>query len=237
MVPASQVETTNVKNPLSPPAYPHPVSFSRRLSNLWTTDERNEFMSTIKTVTGAGLAAVALGATTIFGGTAIANAAPKDGAKASVTHQGHKAKRAPLVTGEEAQKVIDAALAAVPGTADHAHKTDAGNYLVKVRTAEDTTVIVTLNSSFEVTTTKEAAGKKDHIAITAEEKASAEAAALAEVPGATLVHVHKKSDGTYVVEIRTADGQKQIVKLDAAFTVTGVDYAKAGGKHRKGGHH
>ena len=193
-------------------------------------------MITLKTATGAGVAAFAIGATTLFGGAAIANAAPKDQTKVSAqTH-----KHADRVTGEEAQKAIDAALAEVPGTADHAHKTADGGYLVKVKTSEGKTVVVTLNSAFEVTGTKEMTRKDkggkhkgDRIAITAEEKASAEAAALAEVPGATVDHVHKKKDGGYIVEVRTSDGTKKIVKLDASFAVTGVDDAKAGGKHRR----
>ncbi|HUM87385.1 MAG TPA: hypothetical protein PKH63_08720, partial [Actinomycetota bacterium] len=87
-------------------------------------------MITLKTATGAGVAAFAIGATTLFGGAAIANAAPKDQTKVSAqTH-----KHADRVTGEEAQKAIDAALAEVPGTADHAHKTADGGYLVKVKT-------------------------------------------------------------------------------------------------------
>ena len=193
-------------------------------------------MITLKTATGAGVAAFAIGATTLFGGAAIANAAPKDQTKVSAqTH-----KHADRVTGEEAQKAIDAALAQVPGTADHAHKTADGGYLVKVKTTEGKTVVVTLNSAFEVTGTKEMTRKDkggkhkgDRIAITAEEKASAEAAALAEVPGATVDHVHKTKDGGYIVEVRTSDGTKKIVKLDASFAVTGVDDAKAGGKHRR----
>ena len=203
-------------------------------------------MITIKTATGAGVAAFALGATTLFGGAAIANAAPKDNVKVST--QAHK--HADRVTGEEAQKAIDAALAEVPGTADHAHKTTDGGYLVKVKTTGGKTVVVTLNSAFEVTGTKEMTRKDkggkhkggkhkggkhkgDRIAITAEEKASAEAAALAEVPGATVDHVRKTKDGGYIVEVRTSDGTKKIVKLDASFAVTGVDDAKAGGKHRR----
>ena len=193
-------------------------------------------MITLKTATGAGVAAFAIGATTLFGGAAIANAAPKDQTKVSA--QAHK--HADRVTGEEAQKAIDAALAEVPGTADHAHKTADGDYLVKVKTADGKTVVVTLNASFEVTGTKEMTRKDkggkdkgDRIAITAEEKASAEAAALAEVPGATVDHVHKTKDGGYIVEVRTSDGTKKIVKLDASFAVTGVDDAKAGGKHRR----
>ncbi len=193
-------------------------------------------MITLKTATGAGVAAFAIGATTLFGGAAIANAAPKDQTKVSAqTH-----KHADRVTGEEAQKAIDAALAQVPGTADHAHKTADGGYLVKVKTTGGKTVVVTLNSAFEVTGTKEMTRKDkggkhkgDRIAITAEEKASAEAAALAEVPGATVDHVHKTKDGGYIVEVRTSDGTKKIVKLDASFAVTGVDDAKAGGKHRR----
>ncbi len=138
-------------------------------------------MLKIRTATGAGVAAFAIGATTLFGGTAIANAAPKDQTKVST--QAHK--HTDRVTGDEAQNRKDK-------------------------------------------------GGRERVAITADEKSSAEAAALAEVPGATVDHVHKKKDGTYVVEIRTADGKKQIVKLDGSFAVTGVDDAVK--KHGKGRH-
>jgi hypothetical protein len=108
-----------------------------------------------RTVTGAGIAALAVGATTLFGGVAVASAAPKDAVKVSASAHGHKGKPGARVTGEAAQKAIEAALAAVPGTADHAHETADGNYLVRVKTAEGKTVIVTLDKSFGVVKTQE----------------------------------------------------------------------------------
>jgi hypothetical protein len=112
-----------------------------------------------RTVTGAGIAALAVGATTLFGGVAVASAAPKDAVKVSASAHGHKGKPGARVTGEAAQKAIEAALAAVPGTADHAHETADGNYLVRVKTPEGKTVIVTLDKSFGVVKTQEQTSK------------------------------------------------------------------------------
>jgi hypothetical protein len=50
------------------------------------------------------------------------------------------------------------------------------------------------------------------------------AAALAAVPGATVIRVETDSDGAaYEAHLRKADGSYVTVKLDKAFHVTGTD--------------
>ncbi|MEV4422714.1 hypothetical protein AB0L40_22470 [Patulibacter sp. NPDC049589] len=61
----------------------------------------------------------------------------------------------------------------------------------------------------------------------------ASTAALAKYPGATLVGIESKTDGTYEAEVRKADGTEVEVELDKAFKVTGTH---AGGLGGHGGH-
>lgn len=175
-------------------------------------------MNRIATIAGASLAAVALGT----GVASTATAAPL---------HGPRLERADRVTGPQAQKAIDAALAAVPGTADHAHKTSDGGYVVRVKTTAGKTVIVRLDANFVVTGQHEATGKR---AVSDEQKAKASDAALVAVPGATVLDVRKdKADG-FGVLVRTADGVKKVVKLDASYAVVSVQDAKQGRGHHKG---
>ena len=60
-------------------------------------------------------------------------------------------------------------------------------------------------------------------------------AALAKVPGGTLVGVESESGGGYEAEVRKSDGTEVTVQLDAQYTVTGT---RAGGDHGggRGGH-
>lgn len=62
----------------------------------------------------------------------------------------------------------------------------------------------------------------------------ASTAALAKYPGATLVGIESKTDGTYEAEVRKTDGTEVEVELDKAFKVTGTHADGRGGDH--GGH-
>lgn len=181
-------------------------------------------MKKISTITGAGIMAVALGAGLVGGATA-ASAAPKDNAGPSLSGKGDR------VTGTEAQKAIEAALAAVPGTADHAHRTADGGYRVKVDSADGRTIVVTLDAGFLVTGQQEVTGKGTHNRVTDEEKAKTSEAALAAVPGATVLQVKKNRDGGFGVIVRTTDGVKKVVTLDANLAMVSVQDAK--GRHGK----
>ncbi|HPQ83475.1 MAG TPA: hypothetical protein PLQ14_03360, partial [Actinomycetota bacterium] len=100
-------------------------------------------MKKIGTVAAASIGAFAVGAT-VAGGIAIASADANSATDSpSNSQQGWGrgpmgGERGPgqLVTGEDAQKSIAAALTAVSGTADHVHKAPDGTYRVMVTTAE-----------------------------------------------------------------------------------------------------
>lgn len=188
-------------------------------------------MRKIATFTATGIAAIALGAGLVGAATA-ASAAP--------LHQSDKGlhSRSDRLTGEQAQKAIEAALAAVPGTADHAHTTVDG-YRVKVITADGTRIIVTLDTSFVVTGQQNAGPGRKGGDVTDEEKTKATEAALAAVPGATVLDVHKARASGFAVMVRTGDGVKKVVKLDSSYALISVQDAKKGkarghGKHRHG---
>ncbi len=186
-------------------------------------------MNRIATIAGASVMTAALSAG-LVGGVTAASAAPANKAGQNQNGKGDR------VTGAEAQQAIDAALAAVPGTADHAHKTADGGYVVKVDTADGKTVIVRLDASFVVTGQQEVTGR-GRGAVTAEEKTKASDAALAAVPGATVLEVKKDRDGGFGVIVRTSDGVKKLVRLDSSFALVSVQDAQKGrgGKHGRHG--
>lgn len=61
---------------------------------------------------------------------------------------------------------------------------------------------------------------------------SASEAALAEYPGATIVGLQSRGDGTYEAEVRKADGTAVDVELDKSFKITGTHTGGMG----RGGH-
>lgn len=203
-------------------------------------------MKKIGTVAGASIAAFAVGAT-VAGGIAIASADDNGSAATGGAQQqygmgmgmGMNRDRGPgeLVTGEDAQAAMDAALKEVPGTADHVHKTSAGTYLVMVTTSDNKRIVVTLNANFAVTGQLEVTGRgPGHgpgTPATADEKAKATDAALAKVTGATVLEVFKRDEGGFAVMLRTDAGAKKVVLLDATYEVTSVETPPRRGR----GHH
>jgi hypothetical protein len=65
--------------------------------------------------------------------------------------------------------------------------------------------------------------RSDEHLLTGTDADKARAAALAKYPGATIQRVETDSDGVYEAHIVTADGQRLIVQMDAAYAVTGTD--------------
>jgi hypothetical protein len=190
-------------------------------------------MKKIGTVAGASIAAFALGAT-LAGGMVVASADSDAATDAAAPHRGP----GEVVTGADAQKAIDAALAAVPGTADHAHKTPSGEYLVMVSTSDDKRIVVRLDAAFAVIDQQEVTGRgPGHrgpgTPATGEDRTRAGDAALVVVPGATVLEVFTRDEGGYAVLVRTDAGRKKVVLLDGSFAVTSVETPPA---HR-GRHH
>lgn len=202
----------------------------------------------IGTVTAASIAAFAVGAS-VAGGIAAATANNDNATEVASTTgrfgmMGDRGMHGPgpgeTVTGEDAQKAIDAALGAVPGTADHAHKTPDGNYLVRVTTSDGKQIVVTLNSDFVVTGQQELTGGPGHhgpgTPATAEETQKATEAALARLPGATVLQVFKRPEGGFAVLVRKDDGRKRVVLLDENYAVESVQNPRRHhGKQRHGG--
>lgn len=185
-------------------------------------------MKKIGTVAAASVTAFALGAS-IAGGVVVANAeTPSQGTD----------QRGPgtLVTGADAQQAIDAALAAVPGTADHVHKTTDGQYLVMVTTADNKRVVVKLDADFAVVDQQEMTGRHrgPGTPATGEDRTKASDAALAAVPGSTVLEVFTRDEGGFAVIVRTEAGKRKVVLLDENFAVTSINADK---RHGRGKHH
>ena len=211
-------------------------------------------MNKIGTVTAASIAAFAVGAT-VAGGIAIASADSNDADSSTTMQQrgwghgpgemmgqrgpgGMVGQRGPgeLVTGDEAQKAIDAALAAVPGTADHAHKLPDGTYRVMVTTGDGTHVVVGLDANFAVTGQQEMTGRGPRTPATEEQAQKATDAALARIPGATVLHVFVRDDDGFAVLVRKDNGRKRVVLLDENYGVQSVENPRKDRRHGPRGH-
>ncbi|MEI2716297.1 MAG: hypothetical protein V9E98_04770 [Candidatus Nanopelagicales bacterium] len=148
-----------------------------------------------------------------------------------------------IVTGEDAQKAIDAALAVVPGTADHVHKDASGNYLVMVTTSDNTHTLVVLDANFAFVEQKEmpaggpgGPGHGPGTPATDEQTQKATDAVLAEYPAATVLHVFVRDGEGYAVLMRTDNGKKKVVLLDEQYTIQSVENPRKRGPHGKRGH-
>jgi hypothetical protein len=154
-------------------------------------------------------------------------------------HSKHHAKKAHAKTRNSASTT---ALAAVPGgtvkrsfTA-RADNPDGAAYIVRVEKADDTYVDVLEDASFAVLSVRDAKqchggpGGGDHPRpepLTGDTKTSAEAAALAAVPGGTVKHsfaarADNPDGAAYVVIVEQADDSYSRVLEDASFAVLKV---------------
>ena len=150
------------------------------------------------------------------------------------------------LTGDAAAKVSAAALAAVPGGTIIRVETDSDGspYEAHVRKADGTEVVVKVNEAFAVTGTEEGGHRGGHhgpgggsgeTALTGDVADKVSAAALAAVPGGSIIRVETDSDGSpYEAHVRKADGTEVVVKVNEAFAVTGTE---AGGGPGGPGHH
>jgi len=208
----------------------------------------------IGTVAGASIAAFAVGAT-VAGGIAIATAdTPSSPATQNTSNQdygymggpmhgrGPMGERGPgeLVTGEDAQTAIDAATAAVPGTADHVHKDADGNYLVMVTKTDGTRVVVVLDADFAVVEQRDMpAGGPGHgpgAPATDEQSQKVTDAVKAQFPQATVLQVFVRDDDGFAALMRTDTGKKKVVLLDENYAITSVETPRKRGHHGERGH-
>ncbi len=148
-------------------------------------------------------------------------------------------------TGETADKVKAAALAKVPGgTVLRAEKGGPGGaaYHAHVRKADGTEVVVLVTATFEATSvqTRPAGGRggpghrghgpgdrgRDQ-ALTGDAAAKVKAAALAKVPGGTVLRTEKGGHGSaYHAHVRKSDGTEVVVLVNSSFEATSVEELK-----------
>ncbi len=187
-------------------------------------------------IIGIGAAAVALSAG------AVAFAASDDnsaGTTSANTSQSQTYDRGPgmgetLLTGADAEKVTAAAQAEIPDGTVIRVETDAeGVYEAHVTKADGTEVIVQVDKGFNVTGVQEMQGRggrgghggpgMGETPLTGADADKATAAAVAEIPGGTVLRVETDADGTYEAHVTKADGTEVEVKMDKDFNVTSVE--------------
>jgi uncharacterized membrane protein YkoI len=190
----------------------------------------------VSAVAGGALA----GAILAGGLPAFATSSPSPSSSASGStgerHDGdHPAEQA--LTGSTATHVRAASLAKVPGAmVERLEKdSDGAVYEAHLVKSDGTRVTVKLDAHFTVTGVEtgdhdgRGHGGRDgsragEVALTGAKAAKAKAAALAKLPGASIVRVETDADGaTYEAHVTKADGTKATVKMDASFTVTSVE--------------
>jgi hypothetical protein len=209
---------------------------------------------------------VAVGITAMTGGlAAVADAAKhakhhakKAHAKAQTKKAGPTAARGAELAGDTKTSAEAAALAAVPGgTVQRSHAARAGNpdgaaYVVRVEKADDTYVDVLEDASFTVLKVVDArpchggagGGDRPHPEpLAGDTKTSAEAAALAAVPGGTVQRSVAAPAGNpdgaaYAVIVEKADDTYVKVLEDASFSILKVvaDDHQGGPRGPRGGH-
>ena len=143
------------------------------------------------------------------------------------------------VSGGDRDRVGAAAVQAVGGgtVLDVEAGDDEGDaaYEAEVRRTDGSEVEVMLDKDLKVIAQDAAeadaaeAEETPERALTAAERGSAEAAAVAAVPGGTVTSVEAGDDGSavaYQVEVRAADNAEWDVELDAAFKVIGKTAGK-----------
>ena len=164
----------------------------------------------------------------------------RGGGKGGPGHRGGPGgPRQAALTGDTAAKVKAAALEKVPGgTVLRSEKGGPGGaaYHAHVRKSDGTEVVVLVNSSFGATSveTRPAGGKggPGHRggprgggeALTGTTAAKVKAAALAKVPGGTVLETEKGGHGaTYHAHVRKADGSEVVVLVNGDFEAIGVE--------------
>ena len=178
----------------------------------------------------AALAALALGGSALAG--AAGNSDSGDaGDRGSRPHE-------TALTGTTATKVKEAALAKLPGaTILRVETDDGGVYEAHVRKTDGTEVEVKVDKEFEVTAVEEhgpggpgghrgpggPGGPPNEEPLTGTTADKVRAAALAKLPGATILRLETDDGGVYEAHVRKSDGTEVEVKVNKAFEVTAVE--------------
>jgi uncharacterized membrane protein YkoI len=189
--------------------------------------------------TVAGLSALALG------GSAIAGAADKSSSSSSSGTSSTQTRSAPAqreaLSSAVAAKVKAAALAKVSGAT--VLRTEAGGpygtaYHAHIKKADGTLAVVLVDDSFNATAVQADRGRgpggrgegpggrggAGETALTGDTRSKVEAAALARLPGATILRTETNNDSTapYESHVRKSDGTEVEVLVSKAYEVVEV---------------
>ncbi len=140
------------------------------------------------------------------------------------------------VTGDAAAKIKAAVLAKVPGATIDRVEQDAQGYHAHITKSDGTRATARVNAQFEVTSVDAGGGRggpagqggpggqrSDETLLTGDNAAKAKAAALAKLPGSTVVRVETDADGgVYEAHVTKSDGSPATVIFDKNFNVTAV---------------
>ena len=135
------------------------------------------------------------------------------------------------VTAAVAENVKAAVLAKVPGATIDRVEQDPQGYHAHITKSDGTRATAQLNAQFEVTSVDAGGGRggpggqrSDETPLTGDNAAKAKAAALAKLPGSTVVRVETDGDGAGVYEahVTKSDGSPATVIFDKDFNVTAV---------------
>ena len=183
----------------------------------------------------ASLAALALGGAALAG--AAGDASDEDSRPGARSNE-------QALTGSTATKVKQAVLAELPGATVLRVESDFGGaYEAHVRKADGTPVEVKVSKQFEVTSVEAhrhlgpggpcgpdgrggpggPGGDLDEEALTGTTATKVKEAALAKVPGGTVLRLETDSGGAYEAHVRKADGTPVEVKVSKQFEVTSVE--------------
>ena len=149
--------------------------------------------------------------------------------------QGRPAQQS--VTGAAAEKIRAAVLAKVPGATIDRVEQDPQRYHVHITRSDGTRATARVNAQFEVTSVEAGGGpggrgaggpggqRSDETPLTGDNAAKAKAAALAKLPGSTVVRLETDADGAGVYEahVTKSDGSPATVIFDKDFNVTAVN--------------
>ena len=138
------------------------------------------------------------------------------------------------VTGDTAEKITAAVLAKVPGATIDRVEQDPQGYHAHITKSDGSRATARVNAQFEVTSVDAGGGRgggpgghggqrSDETPLTGDNAAKATAAALAKLPGSTVVRVETDADGgVYEAHVTKADGSPATVIFDKDFNVTAV---------------
>jgi uncharacterized membrane protein YkoI len=186
---------------------------------------------------GGGIAAGVIGATALNASaqdTPTASSSTTSSSETATSTAGRPSNGETAVTGSKATDLKAAALKQVPGGTVESVTTDTdytgAAYEVHVTKSDSTEVEVLFDANLTYVTTQTNTGHRGHgggngeTAVTGTNAATLTAAALKQVPGATVDEVTSDSgDAAYEVHLKKADGTEVTVKFDKNLAFIAVE--------------